>query len=331
MLSTADFIHLPYTPDLTRSGIAYACRSLAHTYNRMGGDPFKRLRRIVAGIAVELAFRRHLTASEVPFDTLGATPFTDPDKYDIALGGRKCDVKSYMIFRKERIRLIRRTPEILLNAEAIVPVDQVNSDHLPDDGLYIFGFLTALVTHSLADLARALSGDQPVYLIHPMPENWSHPPHWRTLGNLVMKSDLAKGITLELGGQDASRKFATQTIELPPHTRRPIPGDWHTAGYVASATNPNGSVGIHSPALNETYLIEPRAWGNIWVYGMEIILTGYISGGEFRRKGRRIPEGTPVFQYPLTRTENIALPMRELHPLHDLFDRAKAWPQKKMK
>ena len=60
MISTSDFIHLPYTLDLTKSGIAYAVRSLAYTYNRMGGSPYDRLRRIVAGVAVELAFRRYL-------------------------------------------------------------------------------------------------------------------------------------------------------------------------------------------------------------------------------------------------------------------------------
>ncbi|MFO3796597.1 MAG: hypothetical protein ACK8QZ_04840, partial [Anaerolineales bacterium] len=67
MLSPQDFISLPYTPDLTEAGITYACRSLAYTYNRMGIRLFERLRRIVAGIAVELALRRWLHAQGVPF------------------------------------------------------------------------------------------------------------------------------------------------------------------------------------------------------------------------------------------------------------------------
>src|SRR5574339_1167501 len=88
MISSSDLIHLPYTRDLTEGGIAYAVRSLPYTYNRMGGSPYERLRRIVAGVAVELAFRRHLSEQNIPFDVKGATPFTDPDRYDVSLGGR---------------------------------------------------------------------------------------------------------------------------------------------------------------------------------------------------------------------------------------------------
>jgi hypothetical protein len=103
MIAPADLVRLPFSPDLTLGGVAYACRSLPHTYDRMGGSDFQRLRRIVAGKAVELAFRRHLAAQAVPYDTLGATPFTDPDHYDVALGGRRCDLKSFLIFQKNTI------------------------------------------------------------------------------------------------------------------------------------------------------------------------------------------------------------------------------------
>jgi len=47
MITVSDFVHLPYTRDLTEGGIAYAVHSLPYTYNRMGGSPYERLRRIV--------------------------------------------------------------------------------------------------------------------------------------------------------------------------------------------------------------------------------------------------------------------------------------------
>src|SRR5512146_2431748 len=80
LITATDFVCVPYSPDLTQAGISYACRSLPHTYDRMGGSPFDRLRRIVTGIAVELAFRRYLSGRDVPFDVKGATPFTAPDR-----------------------------------------------------------------------------------------------------------------------------------------------------------------------------------------------------------------------------------------------------------
>ena len=101
MVTTSDFITLPFTPDLTHMGILYARKSLPYTYDRMGGNRFKRLRRIVAGKAVELASDRYLNHEEVTHNMLGSTPFTDSDQYDIAIGGRRCDIKSFMLTQKE--------------------------------------------------------------------------------------------------------------------------------------------------------------------------------------------------------------------------------------
>ncbi|MFQ5616991.1 MAG: hypothetical protein ACE5GO_11110, partial [Anaerolineales bacterium] len=307
MITPSDLITLPYTPDLTPAGISYACRSLSYTYDRMGSSRDARLRRIVAGIAVELAFRRHLADEGVPHDLLGATPFTEPDRYDIALGGRRCDIKSYMLRQKEMIRQIRAEPEKLLIAHALVPVDQLESDHLHNEDLYIFAFLAALITPNQADLDRALAAEQPVFLIHPFPKHWARPPHWRPLGNLVMKSDLSEPIELEIGGQGSERTFNVENVRLPPRERVRLESSWHAVSYLSVPQLPPGRVGVHSPILSETYIIQPHEWGNIWVYGMEITLAGYMTRGEFRRRGKRLPKGSRVFQYPRTRTDNMAV------------------------
>jgi hypothetical protein len=325
MLSSSDLIHIPYTPDLTLAGIAYACRSLAHTYDRMGGTPADRLRRIVAGIAVELAFRRRLSSENVPYDLRGATPFTDPDRYDVALGGRRCDLKSFLIYHKERIRLIRSSPEKLLTAEALVPVDQFSSEHMHDEDLYIFAFLTALLKPDPRDPAQGQAGGHSIFLIHTFPERWARPRIWRPLGMLVMKTEFQGPVTLEAGGQREDRKFKAAKVDLPPSERVRLAGEWHAFSYLAGAVLPPGRVGIHSPVLEETYIIHPNQWANIWVYGMEIILAGYITRGEFRRRARRIPARSQVFQYTRTQTENMFVSIAELHPLSDLFIRAQNW------
>ena len=328
MIKTSDFITLKYTPDLTRAGIAYACRSLPYTYDRMGGSLFNRLRRIVAGVAVELAFRRHLNNTEVPHDSLGATPFTNPDRYDIAIGGRRCDIKSFMIAHKDRIRLIRQEPHQLLAAQALVPVDQIASDHLIDDDLYVFAFLTTLITPNHQSLQQALDANQPVYLIHALPKAWSRPEPWGSFGTLVLKSDSSQAVKLELGGQDADHKFLTEQIILNPRERSKTRQEFYTLSYLYTPRLPDGILGVHCPKLKDTQLIKPITWGNIWVYGLEIIFTGYITRGEFRKKTIRLPEGSRVLQYSRTRTENFTLPISDLYPLKDLFDRAKSWEQK---
>ena len=98
MLSPSDLLRLPYTPDLTEGGIAYALLSLP--YANLSYD---RIRRTVAGAIVELAFRRHLSQQDIPFDITAATPFTDPTRHDVSLGGHRCDIKSFLISHREQI------------------------------------------------------------------------------------------------------------------------------------------------------------------------------------------------------------------------------------
>jgi hypothetical protein len=327
MLTKTDLIRLPYTPDLTEGGIAYACRSLPHTYDRMGGSPFDRLRRIVAGVAAELALRRHLGSLEVPFDVQGATPFTDPDRYDVSLGGRRCDLKSYLITRREQIEALRGNPAPLLEAPALVPLDQFNAGGGRDQDLYLFAFLLGLVAASPRDLDRALQAGQPVHLIHPLPSPWARPRLWRPLGELALKSESGEPLVVELGGQNEGRGFLSERLELPPRTRRAAAAEFHSLAYVHVSARPGGRLGLHAPALGETCLIARHEWGNIWVYGLQVLLAGYLTREEFRRRAAVLPAGSRVYQYQRTRTRNLAVPLTELRPLDDLFARAKQWAE----
>ncbi len=325
MLTSADFIRLPYTPDLTEGGIAYACRSLAYTYNRMGGSPFQRLRRIVAGVAVELAFRRFLGEQAVPFDVLGATPFTEPDRYDVSLGGHRCDLKSYHLSRRRQIARIRREPGLLLQAPALVPLDQYNAEgHRPDD-IYLFAFLLGVIAASQEDTARAQAAGQPVYFIAPLPDAWARPSVWSPLERLALKSECDQPLRLELGGQDAERRFVTRTLDLPPRQRVLLPERWYTVAYLHARRRPEARLGIHSPQRGAAYIIQPHEWGNIWVYGMDIFLAGWITRQEFRRKASLLHAGAPIFQYTRTRTKNLAVPLAELSPLAPLLEQVRLW------
>ncbi len=325
MISTADFLHLPYTPDLTAGGIAYACHSLPHIYDRIGSSPFDRLRHIVAGTAVELAFRRYLTQQNIPFDVKGATLFTDPDRYDVSLGGRRCDIKSFLISYRSQITSLRADLGLALKAPALVPVDQYSSEGHADNDLYLFAFMTGLVAASPDDVKKALSVGQPVHLIHCMPKTWTRPQKWIPLGPLVLKSESDEALTLEIGGQDAGRDFLTQAIELPPRTRLEVDAGFYSLAYIHVNSRPGARLGIYSPSRRETYLIESVEWSNIWVYGMDIFLAGWITREEFRRRASLIHEGSRVFQYTRTRTNNLAMSVADLKPLNELFERVRAW------
>ena len=88
---------------------------------------------------------------------------------------------------------------------------------------------------------------------------------------------------------------------------------------------PSARLGIHSSAYKEAHVIPPLEWGNIWVYGMDIYLTGYISRGEFRQRAKLIAPNSRVFQYDHTKTKNLAVNVSSLNPLQDLFARVQEW------
>lgn len=331
MLSNSSLLRLPIPRDLIEGGIAYAVRSLPHTFDRKDGSPYDRLRRIVASVAVELAFRRHLSQLDIPFEVKGATPFTDPDRYDVTLGGHRCDVKSFLISHREQIQSLHSTPHLLLDAPALVPLDQYAAEGHRDDDIYLFAFVTGLLASAQRDLQKALAAGQPIHLINALPKEWGKPLNWNPLGTLAFKSDCNVSITVELNGQTEDREFVTETLVLPPRTRVEAKTNFFALAAVHVQSPPEGRIAVHSPARRDIYVIHPLEWGNIWVYGMDIYLTGWIPREEFRRRADLIREGTRVFQFEQTRTKNLALPIRELHPLEDLFERVRKWESEKPK
>lgn len=319
MLTPQDFIHLPYTPDLTQAGIQYACRSLPYTYNRMRISDPDRLRRIVAGIGVELAFRRWLSEQNVHFDTLGATPFTQPDRYDIAINGQRIDIKSAVFNHRKRIQALREDPAQLLGAQALIPVDQLLSEHYSDRDIYVFAFVNALFATNPVECEKAIAAGKPVYWMYALPEAWSHAADWQSLGQLALKCDTSSDVQVELGGQGRAHTFLGETISLAPRRRTTAAQDFYRLAYVHTPILPDGPVGLHSPTLKETLLIQPEQWSNIWVYGIEIYYTGYMTRRDFRQRAQKLAAGSKVFQYDRTRTDNFALPVGQLRPLRGLL------------
>jgi len=156
-------------------------------------------------------------------------------------------------------------------------------------------------------------------------EEWSHPQIWSPLGRLALKSECAAPIKVEIGGQDADRNFVTETLTLDPLTRIFAVNEYYSLAYIHVESIPEARVGIHSAAKGEIYLVQPQDWGNIWIYGMDIWLAGYMSHEEFRRKASAIFAGSRVFQYSKTQTKNLSVPVADLHSLEDLLERVKEW------
>jgi len=319
MLSAPAILRLPYDASLTIAGIEYAKKSLHYTYDRMRLGTAARLRKIVAGVAVELAFRRWLDADGVPYNLLGATAFTEKDRYDLSLGGRRCDLKTFLVSDRAKISALRRDPAWLLDAAALVPEDQFRSEALGEHDFYLFGFLAGLETRHGEEVRRALAAEQPVYLVRTFTEaNWLGERAWRSLGNLVLKANTQQPIEVEVGGQGESRAARVERLQLEPRMRAATQSEFFSLLYLHVPRLPDGPVGVRSPTLDDTRLIEPVDWVNVWVYGIEIFVAGWVTKADFRARSHKLPAGSPVKQYPRTQTANRALPVRDLRPIGEL-------------
>lgn len=326
MISVSDILHLPYTHDLIEGGIAYTLRSLSYNFHRANGSVYDGLRRGVATGAVELAFRRHLSEQNIPFEVKAAPPFTDYERHDVILDGRRCEIKSFFICRHDQILQIQCNPELLLKAPALVASDQHAGEGSSPRDLYLFAFLTGQVTTSREDLEKVLEAGQTHYLINVMPQSWSRPSRWNPLGKLVLKSDSEELQTIEIGGQDEGRTIRSCTVELPPRTRVEVQNRFFSLAYVHTKSGSPARIGIYSPVRRETHLIGASDWGNMWVYGLDVLLTGYITREEFSRRASFIPAGSRVLQDNRTQVKNLAVPVSELRPLSGLIERMKMTP-----
>ena len=319
MLSSSDFLHLPYTPDLTEAGIAYALRSLAYSYERDGRSPYGRLRRLVANVAVELAFRRYLTQEHVSYEVKASTPFTDRERFDVVLNGHRCDLKPFLISHREQILQIRKNPAVLLDAQALVPSDSHAGDGHSYNDIYLFAFMNGLVAASQADLQKAIEKNQPHYLVYVPSMLLRKPMHWKPLGRLTLRSESAEELIVEVNGQDEAREMKREVISLSPGVNVKLHEVFYSITSLHVRRVPEARIRIHCDALNETLVIAPHDWSNIWVYGMDIFMVGYATYEEMSQRATLLLPNSRTFQYERTHVKNLSLLVSKLKPIHKLW------------
>jgi hypothetical protein len=319
MLNANNLLHLKFTPDLTEGGVAYALRSLSYIYERAGTSLYGRLRRTVANVAVELAFRRYLATQNIEFEVKASRPFTDSERYDVFLDKYRCQLKSFFISNRNQISEIKNNSAILLNAPALVPSDHHASDGHSYNDLYVFAFATGLIAASQADLQKAIAKEQKHHLVHVLPDAWRKPTNWNPLGTLTLKSESEEEVMVEVNGQDESRRMKRKMLSLAPKTKVTCDEAFYSITALHVRRVPDARVGIRCEAVRDSHIISPFDWSNIWVYGMDIFLCGFLSYEEFSQQAKTLLPNSKTFQYEQTRVKNLFVPISNLKPIEKLF------------
>lgn len=327
MLTSGDLIHLPFTSDLTQAGVDYTCRLFTHTGASLAATPLQ-WQSAVSDKAAELAFRRLLGELDVPYASTWSTPFSDPDRSYITLGGHRCELSCNHIWDKEAIRRLRRDSASLLEFFPFAVSDRAIREQRKGDDLIVFAVTTAIVARSRQDIQRALAGHHPAYLIHALPESWANPGGWTSFRPLSLESEASSPVLVELAGRGPDRAYQSEQVLLQPRSRIQAGQDFFALSMVHINHPPDGRIGLSTPRLRRAYRISKDRWQNIWVYGFDIILAGYLPYWELRRQAI---EGTsdktrhragPASCRP---GKGMLVPIESARPLGDLFRRVKNW------
>jgi hypothetical protein len=106
---------------------------------------------------------------------------------------------------------------------------------------------------------------------------------------------------------------------LPPKKKVEVEGKFYSLSSIHVNQIPRGRLGIHCSAFKDAYIVLPENWGNIWTYGMDIYLTGWLTREEFSQKAKTVYENTRVFQYDRTKNRNLAVSVSALKPFAALL------------
>ncbi len=324
MLKLKDIHELNYSPDLSSTGIDYVLAALDSSKYSSEGIDFNFIRECVAEKAVELAFRRYLGEREVPHDLLKRKDFGSGEQQGIQIGGRRCKIVNQLISQRKDIRLVHSNLKHLLNSEVMLSQVEHESQN-SDEDIYLFTAITGLVTRSLSEVKKSIQAEQVSHLIYQFPQAWSQPSLWKDLGPVVFKGDSQDLHRIDLTGQNQKHQTLKTNFDLPIKERLEIEESFYSLRQMKIDSLPSGAIGVHSPGLQDTLLIAPYQWGNLWIHGLKIFLLGFQSRGEFTRIAVPVAAGKSVFARPPLSQDTLALSSLKLRPISELFIRARDW------
>ena len=313
---TVKFPRLPFTPDLTETGVAEVVAALAHPSRQLFLESYDDMRLRVADNIASLAVRRYLAQEGIPHQAAPAISFSEADRYDVAIGGRRCVPLAQLDCGQAQ-------------SEQVFLPEETGGRVYRDVDIYLFVRLSGNVTRSREEVDRVQLAGQPVYLIHHMPEAWASPERWLGLDRLALKTDTIEPVSLALHGQDRERSPLVYQADLAPRRRVKVRTGLYALGSVHATAIPTGPVGIHSPKLEELHLIHPYQWGNIWVYGESLEMLGYITQARFHQEAEKLMPGEEQPNPCLGERPLLRLPVEALTPVEDLFRRAREWAEKR--
>ncbi|MGE5222737.1 MAG: hypothetical protein ACM3PY_09875 [Omnitrophica WOR_2 bacterium] len=318
MLNPGDLVSLPHTTDLVRASMDSVWRTLPYRQLGSGNQQQVNLQQMIVDQMCEFSLRRYLSEKGIPHHIQQVNLFPGPDQYQIRLGGRNCFIRGALIMQGSRDERIKKQPDPLLTSCVYVPKSFFASEFIRENDPLIFLFILGYLAVTPREIQHALAARQPVALCHIFPDAWIHPKKWVSLCPVEIVNQTRHAATFEAGGQMEDLRFESERIALEPEAKAQFTLDFFSLAYLQTSFQVDKPVGVTRRGWRKNYWISPHQWHNLWIYGIDIRLAGFLTCDEFRR--RAIPaNATGKAHAGLSIPTNcLALPVLELHPFSQL-------------
>ncbi|MHA1369703.1 MAG: hypothetical protein ACTSRA_08335 [Promethearchaeota archaeon] len=328
-------------------GVNYAVKTWPVTFNRMGKGPIDRIINIMKGITVEYAFIDYLEKNNIEHDLEGQTAWYKIDRYDIGVKGKEIDIKTnYLdpflpVLQARGIdQLNPNNTEWLLDCCALVPSDQLYSRTFPDNGYYIFAYLTGHFNPEVQVKKK---------FAHAFWEyEWFKPARWikehgkPQLGRIQISSDSRadKNEKFIVIGTKDYRQFYSETLQLDSNAEAETAEEFFQVFTLISEGGdlPTGTISVKgtnttlvediSPQIGfvshrdekKNMIVEQNDWGNIWIYDSYVYFAGCMTKGDFKEKSESIPRFyKKCKQYADILVKNNMIQVQDLDDMDKIF------------
>lgn len=297
---------------MQRQAIDYAGRSLHYTYNRMDYDKtHSRLIRIAVGVAIEKSLESYLRGQKIPFSACGRTHWRLKDVAEFVIKDQNVDIKGYHVYPKTG----RNFPEWFLNAEGLVPQDQLYRSGSPQ--IYLQAFLVA---------PRHNESQQHRY-VGIFPRGWSRRWPEARIIHLALAGKQKRPFDLTLCGEDvhvvgqpdsANGDIQETILVSPGKDSTPSQTPFSSLQYAATASLPECDV-LVTVDRGKTHTLHTQDWFDLWLQQPCVYFTAWGSKQDYRETGKHLPKGTKTQVYFSTRTPNRSILIRNLRPISELL------------
>lgn len=325
-----EIIRIPAAPDLTVAGLMYLTRGLVRPGGQSFGSGFGDYREVVAQKMAELAFRRYLVEQEIPHRLVRTLTVASLDANEVSLGGRRAALITKLIFHKQEINRVENNSQRLLAAKVVRPHSFDRKKYHEDD-LVIVGFVTAEISRNHKEIKEDQKEQKKLSLLYQIPEPWSHPKVWRAADKISLKTEIKKPLEIVIGGLDKEHRFLTERLNLTSNETVNVRKAFFSLNYLQAEHLPVGTIELSNSLTRDKLRINPAQWGNLWVYGINIYLVGFITQSEFANRANPIYEDSPVLGPIRSTTAGLAISADQLNPIQELFSRLKNWDKNRFK